>query len=161
MHEHAAYRAILLGWFALSAVTFVALFVTTAPYGRHEAGGWGPTIAPRWGWFLMEAPAALVLPWLAVPALRSDGWTLGWLLVGLWTLHYANRGLVYPFRLRSKKRMPIVVVALAIFFNVTNGWLNARGLTVFGPELGRAAPWSPRVMIGASPVSALTLRTGA
>ena len=148
MHEHGLYRAILVGWFALSAVTFIALFVKTAPYGRHDARGWGPVVAPRWGWLLMESPAAIVMPALALPALRSDGWPIGWVLVGLWALHYANRGLVYPFRLRSKRPMPLVVVGLALFFNVVNGWLNARGLTVYGPELGRAAWSSPRVLVG-------------
>ncbi|MEO6951262.1 MAG: DUF1295 domain-containing protein [Polyangia bacterium] len=148
MHEHAIYRAVLVGWFVLSAVTFVILLVKAAPYGKHAARGWGPTIAPRWGWLLMESPAAVVMPALALPLLVADGWPLGWLLVGMWTLHYVNRGLVYPFRLRSTRPMPIVVVGLALFFNVMNGWLNARGITLFGPELGRALVATPRVLVG-------------
>jgi 3-oxo-5-alpha-steroid 4-dehydrogenase 1 len=146
--ELGAYRAVLWGWLALSAITFITLFFRTAPYGRHTQRGWGPTIAPRWGWLLMEAPAALVIAGFALPAIARADWPQGWLLIGLWELHYLNRAFVFPFRLRSTRPMPMAVVAMAIVFNFMNGWLNARGLTAFGPELGRAAITSPRVLTG-------------
>jgi protein-S-isoprenylcysteine O-methyltransferase Ste14 len=139
-------RAILWGWLALSAITFTTLLIIDAPYGRHGRSGWGPGIPPRWGWLIMEAPAALVLPALALPSLLRQGWSTGWLLVGAWLLHYVNRAFVFPFRLRSTRPMPLSVMGMAIVFNVMNGWLNAHGL--LAPELGRATWGSPRVLCG-------------
>jgi cellobiose phosphorylase len=46
--------------FALSGVVFAALGLVSAPYGRHERRGWGPSVPERLGWVLMEAPAPLL-----------------------------------------------------------------------------------------------------
>jgi hypothetical protein len=142
------YHLTLWSWVGLSVVTFVALLFMSAPYGKHTRAGWGPTISARWGWLLMESPAALVMPLLAIPALRERSYAQGWLLVACWLLHYVHRGFIYPFRIRSSRRMPLAVVAMAVVFNGMNGWLNARGITWFGPELGRVAVTHPRVLVG-------------
>jgi protein-S-isoprenylcysteine O-methyltransferase Ste14 len=147
---HSVYYAILYGWLALSALTFGVLLGRAAPYGRHQRGGWGPGVPARWGWLLMEAPAAIVMPALALPIVLRDAWAQGGLLIALWVLHYGHRGLVFPFRLRSSRPMPLVVVIMGLGFNVVNAWLVATGLTRFGPELGRASLRSPRVLVGAA-----------
>jgi 3-oxo-5-alpha-steroid 4-dehydrogenase 1 len=53
MDESVFYHWLVIAWMALAAVTFVALFFVTAPYGRFTRGGWGPRIESRWGWILM------------------------------------------------------------------------------------------------------------
>jgi hypothetical protein len=148
--ESGLYRGVLFGWFAMSAITFLVLLGRTAPYGRHARGGWGPVLPPRLAWLLMEAPAAIVIATFAVPSLVRDEDAQGWLLLVLWELHYLQRGFVYPFRIRSTRAVPVSVVAMAVFFNGMNGWLNARGLTTYGPELGRVSLTHPRVLSGAA-----------
>ncbi len=150
MTEAALYRSVLLGWFVLSAVTFVVLLGRTAPYGRHARDGWGRGLSPRLAWLLMEAPAAIVILAFAIPALRADGHAQAWLLLALWELHYLQRAFVYPFRIRSPRLVPFSVVSMAVFFNGMNGWLNARGITTYGPELGRVSLAHPRVVVGAA-----------
>jgi protein-S-isoprenylcysteine O-methyltransferase Ste14 len=145
-----AYYEVLYGWLALSALTFVSLLKRAAPYGRHQRRGWGPGMPARWGWLLMEAPAAIVMPALALPVVVHEAWAQGGLLVALWVLHYGHRGFVFPFRLRSSRPMPLVVALVGLGFNVVNGWLVATGLTRFGPELGHASLLSPRVLAGAA-----------
>lgn len=92
-------------------------------HGRHVTQGSGPTLPNHLG---------LVLDLDSCPpcSCSRDGLVLGprqhgpltWLLVGLWTLHYINRTLVFPFRLRtSGKRMPVVIVLSAVLFNAING----------------------------------------
>ena len=97
---------------ALSVVTFVALLVITAPYGRHTRAGWGPTISSTSGWVLMEAPASLgFLAFYLLGEHRAEAAPLA--LLALWQLHYANRAFVYPFRRRGgDKPMPLAVAAL-------------------------------------------------
>jgi hypothetical protein len=142
------YHAILYAWLVLSVVAFVVLLGRAAPYGRHQRRGWGASMPARWGWLVMEAPAAIVMPALALPMVVHEAWAQGAVLVALWMLHYGHRAFVFPFRLRSSRSMPIVVVVMAIGFNAVNGWLVASGLTRFGPELGHAAWFSPRVLAG-------------
>ncbi len=122
-----------LGWGALAVILLPVLLKVRAPYGRHTTAGWGPTMANRWGWFWMELPALLLFPLLVVLGPRDKG-LLTWVLVALWTGHYANRTLIFPFRLRTRgKRMPVAIVGSGVFFNLVNGVLN-------GCWLGHLAP---------------------
>lgn len=124
---------LVIGWMVVAILTLPLLLRLRAPYGRHTTAGWGPTIANHWGWFWMELPALLVFPLMVMLGPREQG-PLTWLLVALWTLHYINRTLIFPFRLRTHgKRMPLVIVVSAVFFNAVNGALN-------GWWLGHAAP---------------------
>jgi protein-S-isoprenylcysteine O-methyltransferase Ste14 len=47
-------------------------------------------------------------------------------LLALWQLHYIQRTLVYPLLMRTGARMPVSIMAMAIAFNMLNGYLNAR-----------------------------------
>jgi 3-oxo-5-alpha-steroid 4-dehydrogenase 1 len=110
---------------ALAVATALGLRFLTAPYGRHGRPGWGPTVPARVGWLVMESPA--VLWFLAVyltGAHRAD--TVPLVLLALWQLHYVQRAFVYPFLMRAGARMPLSIMAMAIAFNLLNGYVNAR-----------------------------------
>jgi hypothetical protein len=90
----------------------------------------------RWGWFWMELPAFLIFPILTIVGPREKDW-LTWTLVALWSIHYFNRTVIFPFRLRtSGKKIPFTIVGSALFFNGMNGFLN-------GYFLGYLAPSDP------------------
>lgn len=131
----------------LAAVTALALLFVTAPYGRHQRGGWGPTIPARAGWVIMESPAVL---WFAAVYAAGDhrGETVPLVLLCLWQWHYLQRTLLFPLHMRaSGKRMPLLVVGLAIGFNLLNGYVNARWIS----QLGSYSPdWlrDPRFVAG-------------
>ncbi len=81
-------------------------------------------IPNRWGWFLMELPALIIMPVLAITGPNKPT-GLTWLLVALWVFHYAHRTLVFPFKLNTKgKKMPLSIVLSAVAFNTVNGALN-------------------------------------
>lgn len=118
------FETLLIIWSTIPLILFPILLKVRAPYGRHAKSGWGPMISNRWGWFWMELPALLVFPLLAVfgPTTKD---ALSWVLIGLWGLHYVNRAVIYPFRLRTKgKKMPLLIAVSAIFFNIVNGFVN-------------------------------------
>ncbi|MEZ4445418.1 MAG: DUF1295 domain-containing protein [Polyangiaceae bacterium] len=148
MSETEVHRLVAYGVMAVGAITFLALRFITAPYGRHGRGGWGPTMPERWGWVVMESPA--VLGFAGIFLLGDHRAELAPLvLLGFWLLHYVNRTFVYPFRLASKaKEMPVAVVAMAIVFNVTNAYLNARQISHLGAY---PSGWltDPRFVVGA------------
>lgn len=141
------YPVLVAVMFALAVLTYVALRFVVAPYGRYARAGWGPTVSDRLGWMLMESPSLLYFAWVYMHGThRAEVAPLA--LFGLWMLHYGHRTLVYPFRLRSTgKRMPIIIVLLAVAFNFLNCSINARWIS----ELGVYPPgWltDPRFIVG-------------
>jgi 3-oxo-5-alpha-steroid 4-dehydrogenase. len=141
-----SYPWFVLAEFALAVATFVALCFIVAPYGRHDRAGWGPTVPSRVGWVVMEAPASVtfvVFYLLGQHRLQL----VPLILLALWQLHYIQRAFVYPFLMRAGGRMPVLVVALAVAFNLLNAWINARWIAQYGSY---PTSWlgDPRFVIG-------------
>ncbi|MCP4168956.1 MAG: DUF1295 domain-containing protein [Chloroflexi bacterium] len=139
MSEYRFWQLLIVVWLVLAAVTFVSLFLVAAPYGRHSRRGWGAMISSRWGWMLMETPAALVILICFVVGEHNDTIT-AWVFLVLWEIHYLYRVFIYPFTLRDTgKGMSLTVVAMAIVFNIGNGYINGRYLFTFSG--GYANSW--------------------
>lgn len=100
------------------------------------------------GWFLMESPSLFGFWAIYLSgAHRASPGALA--LLGLWTLHYAQRTLVYPLRTKSQgKRMPLVILLSAVAFNCLNASVNATRLSVFG-DYPREWLTDPRFLLGA------------
>jgi len=113
-------------WMGVAICVAALLQVVTAPFGRHTSDNWGPTVPNRIGWIVFEAVSPLALwsaYWIAGGALNVN---VNAMLMTAWTLHYAHRAFVFPFQIVDEpcKRMPVVVVLAAVFFNCVNGGLN-------------------------------------
>jgi len=114
----------VLCWIGLALLLLPVQLLITAPYGRHVHGGWGPRISNRLGWFMMEFVSLAVFGalFLAGPAAKTAPM---WVFFALWSAHYANRSLIYPWRTRTGgKTIPLAIVASAVSFNVINAGLN-------------------------------------
>lgn len=151
MTELELYDQLLVGWFVLAAGVFFLLLFVSAPYGRHARGGWGPTVSNKLGWIVMEAPTLLVFDalWLTGEH-RFEA--AGLALAALWHLHYVNRTVIFPMRIRgdAQKRMPALVMLMGVVFNTGNGYLQARW--IFSLSGGYGAEWllDPRFLGGAA-----------
>jgi len=127
-------------FYACSAVLFsgvwsflTLVFFVNAPYGRYSSETWGPLIPAQWAWIWMESPTlwvSAICCYLArdEPAMAS---TPNRVLLALFCVHYVNRALIYPFRMRSGAPMPASICFFAWAFCATNGYLQARALTKF------------------------------
>ena len=128
------FTILVLIWIGVALVTFPFLLRIRTPYGRHTTGGWGPVIDNKIGWFIMEFPtlALFVFFYLTGP-LEKDIYK--WILFSVFTIHYVNRIFIFPFRTRTKnKKMPLIIVLSAVFFNLVNGSINGYWLGWFaGP----------------------------
>jgi 3-oxo-5-alpha-steroid 4-dehydrogenase 1 len=147
VNESTIYDGLLIGWFVLAAVVFILLFFVVAPYGRHIRGGWGYTVGNKLGWVLMEAASPLVFGLCFFLGGSLSAATVVFLV--MWEAHYLHRAFIYPFSLRGKERhMPLAVVSFGLIFNVMNGYLNGRYISVFSG--GYANEWltDPRLIIG-------------
>ena len=123
---------LVLTVFAFAAVTFVALFFVTAPYGRHLRAGWGATIPARAGWIIMESPAVLVFALVYAQGNNALA-AVPLALLGMWQFHYLYRTFLYPLRIRrTAQPMPISIIGMALAFNTINAYINARWISHLG-----------------------------
>lgn len=111
-------------WILIGILLFPILIKIKAPYGRHTSSKWGITISNKIGWILMEFPALIVCP-LYYFIFSSNIYTINTIFILLWILHYFNRTIIYPLKIKTKgKRMPLIIAASALFFNIINGLIN-------------------------------------
>lgn len=149
MDESTFYHWLVIAWMVLAAVTFIALFFVTAPYGRFTRSGWGPRMSARWGWILMETPVLITFVVLYAISDRVTS-PVSIILLLFWLAHYTHRSLVYPFRVHSRRpSITVSVIAMGAAFNVGNGYLNGRYLYALGPELTTSWLLDPRFIAGA------------
>lgn len=134
------------GTLALAPMVFIALFYVKAPYGRHIRQGWGPTLENRLGWFLMELPAVLVFGAILLCFGQLNVTTF--LLFALWQLHYCHRVFIYPWTLKKGKRMPWMILVMAVIFNTSNGYLNAWSIASQSDKYSDLWLTSPQFIIG-------------
>lgn len=115
---------LVYAWIGVALITFPFVLRIAAPYGRHTTRKWGTLIDNRLGWILMEFPALGVFAGFYLLG-NGEKPALAWLFFSLWALHYINRTLIFPFRLRTKgKKMPLAIVFMAFGFNLMNGFIN-------------------------------------
>ena len=134
------------GTLALAVPVFLLLFFVRAPYGRHIRGGWGPLRENRLGWFIMESPAVLVFGVILIFYARLNLTTL--ILMLLWQLHYCHRAFVYPWTLKKGRKMPWLILLMAVIFNITNGYLNAWSIASHGEKYSELWLSTPQFLTG-------------
>ena len=101
---------LLYAWICLALVLMHVQFFLVPGYGRHASSKWGPGIPNKAGWVIMELVALLAFWWAYLVNDRQLD-TVILLAVGLWSIHYLNRSLIYPLRTRTAgKQMPLVIV---------------------------------------------------
>lgn len=145
--SNSTFYFIVYVWIAIALVIFPVVIRIIAPYGRHTTKKWGLLINNRLGWIIMESPALLVFAGFFLFGSATHN-VVTWIFFGLWIVHYINRTLIFPFRLRTKgKKMPLAIVFMALGFNFVNGFIN-------GYYLGSLASYSvswmtdPRFIFG-------------
>ena len=66
-----------------------------------------------------------------------------------WTLHYINRIFIFPFITRTKgKKIPLMIVFLAMIFNLVNGFLNGYYLGYLSGDYDLSWLGDPRFIAG-------------
>lgn len=136
-------------WIAIAIVIFPVLLKVTAPYGRHTKADWGPLIDNRLGWFLMELPALVVFSALVIAGggYKNDPIAV---FFGLWFIHYFHRAIIFPLRLKTrKKKMPVLIMSFAVFFNMINGFVNGYWFGYLSPAYDAGWFLDPRFIGGA------------
>jgi protein-S-isoprenylcysteine O-methyltransferase Ste14 len=148
LDEAQFFGMLLRAWFVLAALVFIALFLITAPYGRHTRRGWGPQIGARAGWIIMESISAVSMAGFFLLGDRPAN-PVAIVFLIMWEAHYLHRSFIFPFRMRvNGKRMPVLIVGMGMVFNLGNCYLNGRYLFHFGPVQASSWLMSPQFLMG-------------
>jgi 3-oxo-5-alpha-steroid 4-dehydrogenase 1 len=142
---------ITYGWIALAIAVHITMFFITAPFGRHTTDRWGVLINNKLGWFVMELPSLLIMCYFLFFGSYSFQ-SYVWILFVLWMLHYTNRTLIYPLRIKgTDKKMPLVIALNAVVFNLMNAGLNGYFLAELAHPSAYSFAWltSPTFIVGA------------
>jgi 3-oxo-5-alpha-steroid 4-dehydrogenase 1 len=142
------FNSVVLFWIVLAILLFPVILKVTAPYGRHSRTGWGPLINNRFGWFLMEAPALFVFGFFVLKGGGHNHLVI-FIFFLLWIIHYSNRAILFPLRIKTAgKKMPVVILVFAFFFNLVNGFINGYWFGFLSE--GYPADWflDPRFILG-------------
>jgi steroid 5-alpha reductase family enzyme len=98
----------------------------------------------------MESPALFFFAFFFLTG-KSHSTIVPWIFFSFWVIHYMNRTLVFPFRLRTKgKKMPFTIVMMAFCFNLMNGYINGYYLGSLGVQYELSWLTDPRFIAGAS-----------
>ncbi len=139
---------LIWAWIILAFATFLLLQKVIAPFGRHTRSGFGPLMNNIAAWLLMESVSLLTFSLFFVFG-SGHKTPISWFFFVLWMLHYINRAWIYPNRQKDKrKKMPGLILILAIGFNSMNGFVNGYYLG----NLADAYQWTwmsdPRFIMG-------------
>jgi 3-oxo-5-alpha-steroid 4-dehydrogenase 1 len=135
-------------WIAIAIILFPILLKITAPYGRHSKKNWGVMIDNRLGWIIMEIPSLIIFVLLVLLGPKHPS-TVIWILFGLWTVHYFNRSVIFPLRTKtSGKKMPMIIMFSAVFFNLINASINGYWFGFVAPAYPENWLTDPRFILG-------------
>ena len=128
-------------WLAIAIVVHITMFFVTAPFGRHTTENWGISINNKTAWIVMEMPSLLIMIYFLFRGHNSFN-SYVWILFVLWIIHYFNRTLIYPFRIKATpKKMPLVIACSGAWFNLVNAGLNGYYLSELAPSDKYNASW--------------------
>ena len=138
----------------IGLVIFVTLYYVDAGYGKMRSEKWGPAINNKIGWFLMEMPVFLIVLYLwAISPYTVTRRAPYWVFLLIFEFHYFQRSFIFPFLLKGKGQMPIVIMLLSVIWNLMNGYIQGFWLfhlaPKYFPEMYTTAwLYDPRFIIG-------------
>ena len=145
------YKVVLIGSFVYAAAIAVGAFVAKAPYGKLGSERGGINLSPRLGWFLMELPATVSFVWFYMHG-QNAGELVPMIFLGIWLVHYGNRGFIFPLLMRvakgSKGTFSIIVVVSGWLVTTLHGYLNAVFISHLSTHMTEAWLTDPRFIVG-------------
>ena len=120
------------------------------PYGRFfKENIWGPTLDEKNAWAIMEA-TGLVMFLVFYFAYGCNKFSyMPLIFLGLWSFHYINRALIYPYLImkQKKKKFPLILVILGFFYLSMFSYLNSKNVSC-NPKYTTEWIKSPAFIIG-------------
>ena len=149
------YELFLLVMALLAVVVFIALSFIEVGYAITINKKWGAAISNKIAWLCMEAPVFILMTVLCLSSPRMIPFNLPTSLVPLiiflfFQTHYIRRSFIFPFLLKGKSKMPVIVMLMGILFNACNAFMQGGWLFYKSPENMYSVSWlwTPQFIIG-------------
>ena len=113
------YKLCLLIVLAYSAMGWLVLTGIKLNYGRLSNSIAKVYLSPKIGWFIFEIPNLIWVCYFLFYI--GDSITLPYVL---FIIHYINRDIIYPLRLKSTTKVPLEIMLSAFSFTFGNGYLQ-------------------------------------
>ena len=109
INEHKLYYYSLMIWVLVAIIIFIILIKLKKlkTYGRHVPKK-GILLNNRLGWFLMEIPTLVLMPYFIFSGFNTIN-SIIYCFLGLYTAHYFNRTIIFPFRLKLKPKKNVFI----------------------------------------------------
>ena len=128
-------------WLGIAVIVHITMFYITAPFGRHTTEKWGASINNKLAWAIMESPSLIIMLFFLFYG-KNNFHSYVWILFVLWIIHYINRTIIFPIRIKkTPKKMPVAIVMSACFFNVINAGINGYYLAILAPLSKYDSSW--------------------
>ena len=141
------YEILINIWIAIGVITFFTLLIISAPYGRHLRAGWGYSLPKKVGWILMESPA-LYLMWIYYFWYNGFQNIVLIFFLAIWSIHYFNRSIVWPLRIKKDGSMPLLVALMAFVFNAINTFFHGYWFFLMDKQYDTSWFFEPVFIIG-------------
>lgn len=147
--SYSLYCTIETGMLIAGALCFITLYFIPAGYGKTIGKQWGFSFNNKAAWILMELPALAVMLFLLL-TFHYEQKPVRILLASFYIIHYIHRTLIFPFLLKGKSNMPLVIVLMGMLFNTINALLIGLWLFYFSAPGRYHAGWlcDPRFIAG-------------
>lgn len=144
------FELIAVLWGALAIISAVGMHsIKWLPISNKKGSGsmsFLGSINKRAGWIIMEIP--ILISVIGFYLIGTDHFTVSAIFISLFAMHYVNRALIYPYRIKvAGKQMPMSTVLSSMTFYILNGYM-------IGWYFGALNPYSvdwlydPRFTIG-------------
>ena len=147
------YATVLKIAFVYLAIIIIGGFFVKAPYGRFSSDSYGFSLSPKLGWFLMELPATLSFIFFYFQG-ENRFEAVPLFFLGIWCIHYANRGFIFPLLMRvakgQKGSFSVMIVLAGWFVTSLHGYLNAVFISHISDQFTNDWFSDPRFIIGIS-----------
>ncbi|MDL2227352.1 3-oxo-5-alpha-steroid 4-dehydrogenase [Bacteroidales bacterium OttesenSCG-928-K03] len=140
---------------SLAVIVFIALNFIEVGYGITLSKKWGAAINNKVGWLFMEVPVFILMTVLCFSSARILNFSVATSLVPLilflfFQIHYIRRSLIFPFLLKGKSKIPVIVVVMGILFNACNAFMQGGWIFYMSPVEMYSPSWllTPQFIIG-------------
>ncbi len=134
------FKCFLYGMMGLAVIVFIALYFVKAGYGMMLDKRWGVTINNKLAWMIMEAPVFIVMCIFWILSERTWQWVpLVFFL--LFQTHYLQRSFIFPWLIKGKGKMPLLIMFMGIFFNVANAYMQGAWIFFLSPDTLYTPSW--------------------
>ena len=144
------YEIVLVIAIVMIPLTMLFFSHVPTPYGRFFRDNiWGPNLDEKNAWAIMEATGLVMfLVFYFLYGCNRLG-IMPLVFLGLWTFHYINRSIIYPYVIMKQKykKFPLVLVILGFFYLSVFAYLNAKNVSC-NPKYTMDWLKSPAFIIG-------------